>query len=692
MEGFVTAARFTIPQRLLLAVLVPILGLIVLAGYGISERLNSIDRSRTLITLQGLAAASSQLIHEMQIERGSQVGLISSKGGAEFRKIVDGQRKKVDAALLHYRDVAGASDWSAIDTELGKQIDRLAGEMAKLAAHRGRVDSLTATVPENIGYYTGMIEEMISVVGRMVQLSDDHRMTSNLLAYRALIQAKEKAGLERAVGAQIFSAGRLLPGRYELYIQLVARQDAYLGEFRQFASDEFRNMQKSIVSGEAVDQTLAWRKLLLDLTEGADISAVSGSVWFTTATGRINKMKQLEDGIATRTAEQAGDALTDARRFLFQVLAAELFLIIIAGIISFLIARSISRPLRRVTECIRAIASGRTDVGAPETLDERNEIGMIGRAVEVFRQTILRQKEMEEQQAAQAERLELEKRQFIVGLVEEFRGTTGTLLSQVERAADMIGQSASSMGGSVVEAGSQSFNVASASENTAVNVNMVAAATEELVSSISQISRQIAASTELAANAVREVEDAGRHISGLAELGDRIGEVVVLISDIAEQTNLLALNATIEAARAGDAGKGFAVVASEVKNLATQTARATEQISGQITQIQAAVGEAVTSVHRIGERIHQINDNAAEINLSIEQQGAAAGEIARSASTLSDDAGTVQKSVAGLTQRSATVSGRSVSMLWSADDLSGIVQMFKLEIAKFTENLNRKTV
>jgi uncharacterized protein YukE len=178
----------------------------------------------------------------------------------------------------------------------------------------------------------------------------------------------------------------------------------------------------------------------------------------------------------------------------------------------------------------------------------------------------------------------------------------------------------------------------------------------------------------------------------VAMVGDRIGEVVVLISDIAEQTNLLALNATIEAARAGDAGKGFAVVASEVKNLATQTARATEQISGQITQIQAAVGEAVTSVHRIGERIHQINDNAAEINLSIEQQGAAAGEIARSASTLSDDAGTVQKSVAGLTQRSATVSGRSVSMLWSADDLSGIVQMFKLEIAKFTENLNRKTV
>ncbi len=235
--------------------------------------------------------------------------------------------------------------------------------------------------------------------------------------------------------------------------------------------------------------------------------------------------------------------------------------------------------------------------------------------------------------------------------------------------------------------GSRSFDVATAAERTSDSINSTAAAAEELSTSVSEISSQVARSASIAADAVKEVNNATTMVRGLDLESQKIGQVVSLISDIAEQTNLLALNATIEAARAGDAGKGFAVVASEVKNLATQTAKATEQISSIIGTIQDATGNSVQSIEHIGNVVGEVDSMSTTIAGAVEEQNATTQEIARTAGVVSEDAAIVLSSVSQLTLSAAQSSGKSVQMLWEAAALNATITTFNDEIQQFLRSV-----
>ena len=221
------------------------------------------------------------------------------------------------------------------------------------------------------------------------------------------------------------------------------------------------------------------------------------------------------------------------------------------------------------------------------------------------------------------------------------------------------------------------------------NVKTVASAAEELSSSIGEISRQVSQSTEIAGQAVDEEERGKEMIQGLVHATQKIGEVVALITDIAEQTNLLTLNATIEAARASNAGKGFAVVASEVKNLATQTARATEEISGQISGIQTATQGAVTSVSSIGDTINNINEITSSIAAAVEEQGAATNEIARSVEQVADGTNVVKSNIDGVTVNIAKTDAAATDMLEAANGLNQQAGQLKGRISEFLDEMLR---
>ncbi len=269
------------------------------------------------------------------------------------------------------------------------------------------------------------------------------------------------------------------------------------------------------------------------------------------------------------------------------------------------------------------------------------------------------------------------------GLLRSFEVTTSTMVGAVASAATELQATAQSMSDNAGQTTQQATNVAAAAEEASVNVQTVASAAEELAASIAEISRQVEQSASIAGKAVEDAKRTDGVVQALAESAEKIGEVVGLISNIAGQTNLLALNATIEAARAGDAGKGFAVVASEVKNLAAQTAKATEDISRQIAQIQAVTKDAVGSIQGIGARIGEVSQIASAIAAAVEEQGAATQEIARNVQQAATGTGEVTSNITGVSAGANNTVAAASQVLDAAGELSRRAEQLRAEVGQF---------
>jgi methyl-accepting chemotaxis protein len=316
----------------------------------------------------------------------------------------------------------------------------------------------------------------------------------------------------------------------------------------------------------------------------------------------------------------------------------------------------------------------------------QDEIAHMAATVGVFRDGMIRAERLTAERAT--EQAATERRAGrLDGLTQGFEGKVGGLVGLVASAAVQLQTTARTMTGTASETTHQAANVAAAAEEASVNVQTVASAAEQLAASIGEISRQVAQSARVAGKAVEDAKRTDTVVRALAEGAQKIGEVVGLISNIAGQTNLLALNATIEAARAGDAGKGFAVVASEVKSLATQTAKATEDIGRQIAQIQASTAEAVASIQGIGVTIGEVSEIAAAIAAAVEEQGAATQEIARNVQQASAGTLAVTTNIAGVGQGATNTGTAATEVLDAAEalsrqaeDLNGAVTSFIREV------------
>ena len=270
-----------------------------------------------------------------------------------------------------------------------------------------------------------------------------------------------------------------------------------------------------------------------------------------------------------------------------------------------------------------------------------------------------------------------------------FESTLDGIVGTVAASATQLRATAESMAGAAAQSSEQALGVSTASDRASGNVQTVAAAAEELSASISEIASQVARSAEVARGAAARAEATDGQVGRLAEAAGRIGEVVALIKAIASQTNLLALNVTIEAARAGEAGKGFAVVAQEVKNLANQTAQATEEIGGQVAAIQAATGDAVAAIRAIAEVIADVNGSMAAIAAAVEEQAAATGEIARSVEQASAGTAEVSSRITGVRAAAAETGAASRQVLGAAGELSRQSEQLDRELGSFLGELRR---
>lgn len=356
-------------------------------------------------------------------------------------------------------------------------------------------------------------------------------------------------------------------------------------------------------------------------------------------------------------------------------------IILLGAVAGFVISRSISRPIRAITDTMKKLADGQTDITIPAR-EERHEIGAMAAAVEVFRDNALRQTEMASKVESDANQ-QMERQQRIESLIADFRASVGTMLDAVSGRVDEMEEVANSLASVAEDTSGRATTAEQAAQDASANVQTVASATEELTASIAEISRQVDETTTTVGQATNTVRTTNDKVESLSDAAQKIGDVVKLISDIAEQTNLLALNATIEAARAGEAGKGFAVVANEVKTLASQTAKATEDISEQIGSIQDATGETVVAIRDIGTVIENINGTIDMIAEATQQQGAATAEISSSVmevvhgtSNVADNVSVVKNSAGETSSSAGTVRSAAQDLSEKADTLRGEIDTF----------------
>ncbi|WP_370677409.1 methyl-accepting chemotaxis protein [Pleomorphomonas sp. PLEO] len=392
--------------------------------------------------------------------------------------------------------------------------------------------------------------------------------------------------------------------------------------------------------------------------------------------------------IALRDAafDAAGDALdasiAASRSNLWVSLGSLLAALLGSAVVLWVVRKRVIRPLSNMTVAIGRIAEGDLDTAIPG-VGNRDEIGAMAASVHVFKDSLLRNRAMEEEATRDEATRKADRQREMARLADMFEQTVGGIVSAVGQASETLSLSAKDLASSVEDTAERSNTVAAAAEQASANVAVVSASAEELSSSVSEIGRQVVQSVEISQTAVSEANSTAGIVQQLSHAAGKINDIIAFISNIAAQTNLLALNATIEAARAGEAGRGFAVVAAEVKELATQTAKATADISDQIGAIQSSTNQAVTAISSIAGTIQSMSDYSSAIAAAVEQQGAATHEIVRNVTQAS--AGTAEvtaniSTVAATTQHIGDAASRVNEL---AGDLSSQSQALSTEMTRF---------
>ena len=402
--------------------------------------------------------------------------------------------------------------------------------------------------------------------------------------------------------------------------------------------------------------------------------------------GRIDDLAEDLAGEYEAAAQSTTETTTEriGRGIIISVILGLLSLLL-GSILTLSISRSIARPVSAMTGVMNAMAGGNLDAVIPAT-DHRDEIGEMAKAMAIFRDGLQRARQLAAEQ--EAERVAREARgKLIEGLTGRFDGDVSGVLNVVAGAVTELEATAAAMSATSEQTSRQATTVAAATQQATASVQTVATAAEELSTSIKEIGRQVERSNTVSQAATEEARRTDDTVKGLAESSAKIGAVIDLINDIASQTHLLALNATIEAARAGDAGKGFAVVAGEVKNLAGQTARATEEIATQIGSVQASTHQAIQAIGQIVTRIDEINAISSAISAAVEEQSAATSEIARNVQQAAAGTQEVAVNIDGVSLAASEAGAAAGQLLSSTQSLAREATVLRETVGTFLEEV-----
>ncbi len=677
--------RMKISGRIVFLVLLPFVGFLATGGMVLHEKRGLLLDLQRLSQVTQLTREIGELVHEMEAERGVSAIVVNTKG-AQFRAELDAQRLRVNARLSAYQQHAARLETLTNDA-LRRRLTTARTGLDRLTIIRQNVDQRWVGASAVAEAYTSIVGGLLDLASESVTAAADSQIARGLSAYVNLIQASQRAGQERATGAEAFSAGRLDSAQRRRFIELVNEQQTYFDMSLVYATDDQDASYREALNGEAVEEVQRIRKLveeasgdLAELTKG-----LSASHWFAVSTARIAQLKKIEDRLAADILATEKTLRAEASAAFFSLLLLLGTLILLTAWITLKIIRSITKPLIAIAASMEKLAGGDLEVRVTSVW-RRDEVGTLARALQVFKDKMIEARALTtaQEEARHAKEARDEKRE---SLSRTFEANAELLAQALGKAAAGMAVTARSMSATAEETNQKTVTVAAAAEQASLNVHTVASAAEELYSSIGEIGRQVSKSSDIASRAVQDARRTDSTVQRLAEMAQKIGEVVDLIKNIANQTNLLALNATIEAARAGDAGKGFAVVASEVKSLANQTAKATEDITDQISHIQAATKDAVDAIRGIGSVIGEISHIAVTLAAAIEEQGAATQEIARNVHEAAGGTKDVTENIASVKQATATTGAAATDVLSAANELTKQAERLTSEVNTFISGL-----
>jgi methyl-accepting chemotaxis protein len=622
-----------------------------------------------------------------------------SAGAASYQSIVvqSDLARDIDRELTAYRLlvrhyvltglVSDQTAAKAAETELSKAI-RLASETAS-AEDRQKIAALS-----------GKFDEFSKLFRRAIELKTENFQiaTVELLKMGNVFRYKLDDLAATAVSEGFVSLQATVKEFAMQTSAVTTSVNSYVTRPDQNVADGITSRLQSLKSGfaglsakdDGVTAKINDVNALFDSYQASFVKIVANTVQID---GLVAKMNEAADAIVADAKTIKDNAIEEQKRLSLKSSAIvsdtekSVSLLGLGGLafgafMAFVLGSGISRPMVGMCKAMRELAGGNFDVVLPG-LGSKDEIGEMASAVEEFKiQAIARAQREANERAAQTNAASAQRRAELNRFADDFEAAVGSIVSNVSTSATQLESAANTLTRTVEITQDLSGRVAGASEEASSNVQSVASATEELSASVHEIGRQVEESSRIAEEAVNQARQTDARIAKLSRAAQQIGDVVKLITAIAEQTNLLALNATIEAARAGDAGRGFAVVASEVKSLASQTAKATDEISSHITGMQEATQESVVSIKEIGDTIGKISRIAATIATSVAQQGSATREIARNVQNVASGTQEVASNIVEV-NRGASDTGSA------SNEVQNSAQILSAESARLREELDR---
>ncbi len=612
--------KLSLKTKILLIVILPLCGYLTVSAISFHRDYRELRSYQAIYTLSELSNRISNLVHELQKERGASAGFLGSHGN-KFGEKLAAQRQATDAKKNILSHFLATFDLEHFHPQLKEKINRALAHLSHLENERMAISGQERTVKEAVQYYTTANSYLLDTIGFMTHLSANAGLTAQLSAYYNFLQSKERAGKERAVLSGVFSKGHFSAYMYTLFIQLVTEQQTYLSVFNTLATPEDRQFYAQTMTGPAVDQVeqmrQAARRVNLDTRKQFGVDPI---VWFDTITQKINLLKKVEDHLSAGISQRAKTLAASKKSAM--IFSSLLFtgVALLGGLLFFLVTYVILKGIRQATAVALELARGEGDLTTRMHLQSNDEIGLLGRATD----------DMLENLATMIRKI-----QKISGALNSANGELSAASEEMTQATENVSGRASMVAAAAEEMSVNMDTVTMAVEDASGNVASVASSVDDIASISQEISSQTEKASTITTTAVEQAAHSSKQVHELGQAADAISKVTETITEISEQTNLLALNATIEAARAGEAGKGFAVVANEIKELARQTAAATLEIESRITGIQQSTRGTVQEINEISKIIDQINEIVTNISASVTTQSAKTAAIAENISQAS---------------------------------------------------------